>query len=152
MDGCHGKEAWVGGKPNHQWTGLETPNVVDFPQPSQMQLSNAKAATSHLKRAKGVFVEEACRFKTGEDLDDPCARLKTHFRKHRMDTITHRNNPNEEKQMVSAFNLHLLFTVKSTKACNVTLRPECNTHDKQNDDNATKCFMNSLGEDLRRQI
>ena len=37
MDRHHRKEAWVGGKPNFQWTGSEAPNTVDFPQPSQMR-------------------------------------------------------------------------------------------------------------------
>ena len=95
MNGHCGKEAWVGGKPNHDWTGLEAPDAINFPQPSQMRSSDAKAATSHLKRAEGTFVKEAHRFKTGEDLDDPCVGLETHSRKHGMDTITHRNNPNE---------------------------------------------------------
>ena len=117
-----------------------------------MRSSNAKAATSHLKHAKGVFVEEACRFKTGEDLDDLCVRLETHFRKHGMDAITHRNNPNNETQMASVFDLHPPFTVEKMKTRNARVRPECDTCDKQNDDDATECFMNSLGEDLRRQI
>ena len=96
-----------------------------------------------------MFVEEACRFKTGEDLDDPCARLETHFRKHRMDMITHRNNPNKEKQMASVFDLHPLFTIESMKVHNAMVRPKCDTHDKQNDNDTIKCFTNSSGEDLR---
>ena len=152
MNGHHGKEAWVGGKPNHDWTGPEAPDAIDFPQPSQMRSSNAKAATSHLKRAEGTFLEEACRFKTGEDLDDPCARLETHFKKHGMDAITCRNNPNDEKQMASAFDSHPPFTVEKMKVRNARVRPKHDTHDKQNDDDATECFMNSLGEDPRQQI
>ena len=96
-----------------------------------------------------MFVKEACRFKTGEDLDDLCAGLETHFRKHRMGTITHRNNPNEEKQMASVFDSHPLFTIKSMKVRDMMVRPKCDTHDKQNDDDAIKCFMSSLGEDPR---
>ena len=38
------------------------------------------------------------------------------------------------------------------KARNVLVSPKCDTHDKQNNDNAIKCFMNSLGEDPRQQI
>ena len=87
-----------------------------------MRSSNAKAATSHLKRTEGMFVKEACRFETGEDLDDPCARLKTHFRKHRMGMITCRNNPNKEKKMASEFDSHLLFT-ESVKMRNFQVSP-----------------------------
>ena len=79
-EGCCGKEAWVGGQPNHSWTRLENPRAIDFPQPSQMRSSSAKAATSHLKCTKGIFLEESHGFKTGDDLDNSCARFKTHFK------------------------------------------------------------------------
>ena len=68
-DGCCRKGAWVGGKPKFDWTELENPDAVDFPQPTQMRSSSAKAATTHLKRTEGTFSKEACRFKTGEDLE-----------------------------------------------------------------------------------
>ena len=84
-----------------------------------------------------------------EDLDCLCARLETHLGKHRTDMITHRNNPNKVTKMVSVFDLHLLLTIESMKARNVQVSPKCDACDKQNDDNAIKCFMNSLGEDLR---
>ena len=84
VDGHHRKEAWVGGKPNFRWTELENPNAINFPQPTQMRSSSAKAATTHPKRTKGMFTKEACRFLTGEDLDDLCASLVNvplvHFR------------------------------------------------------------------------
>ena len=38
-----GKEAWIGGKPKFDWTDLEDPSAVDFPQPTQMRSSSAKA-------------------------------------------------------------------------------------------------------------
>ena len=50
------------------------------------------------------------------------------------------------------FDSHLPFTIKSMRARNVEASPKCNMHDKQNNDDAIKCFMNSLGEDLRQQI
>ena len=99
-----------------------------------------------------MFIKEAHRFKAGEDLDDLCARLKTPFRKHGMDAITHRNNPNKDTQMMAAFDLHLTFTIESMKVCNTTVRPNCDTHDKQSNDDAIECFMNSSGEDPRQQI
>ena len=69
VDGHCGKEAWVGGKLKHDWSELENPNAVDFPQPTQMRSSSTKAATTHLKHTEGTFSKEACRFKTGEDLE-----------------------------------------------------------------------------------
>ena len=38
------------------------------------------------------------------------------------------------------------------KACSFDLIGKCDTHDRQNNDDAIKCVMNSLGEDLRQQI
>ena len=95
MEGHCGKEAWVRAKWNFKWTGLDDPSAINFLQPTQMQSSSSKAATTHLKCTERMCLEEACRFKTGEDLDDLCARLKTHFKKHGLDTIAHRNNPND---------------------------------------------------------
>ena len=125
--------------------------AVDFLQPTQMQSSSTKAATSHLKHTEATFVKEACRFKAGEDPDDSCARLETHFKKHGMDTITCRNDPNEPKKMVSVFNSHPPFTIESMKVRNFDVIGEHDTCDEQNNDDAIECFMNSLREDLRQQ-
>ena len=83
--GHHGNEAWTGEQPKPDWSGLEDLNVIDFPQP--------KDATGHLKRTKGTFLDRAHKFKTGDDPDDPCSRLKTHFKKHGSDTVACRKNP-----------------------------------------------------------
>ena len=113
-----------------------------------MQASNAKAATSHLKRTEGIFLDKAHRFKTGDDLDNPCARLKTHFKKHVVDAITHQTTPNDMTKMVSVLTLCPLFTVKSVKSLNQALVGLCDTCDEQNCNNAIEHFMSSLGEDL----
>ena len=113
-----------------------------------MQSSSAKAATGHLKHTEGIFLHKAHRFKTGDDLDNLCARLETHFKKHGMDTITRQNNPNHMSEMVSALTSHPLFTVKSVENLNKGLIHRHSTHNKQNDNNAIECFMNSLGKDL----
>ena len=141
MEGCHRKEAWTGGKPNCSWTRPEHPCAINFLQPIQMQSCSAKATTSHLKRTEVIFLKEACGFKTGEHLDDPCTRPKTHFKKHGMDTIPHRNNPNNTTKMVPVFNSCPLFIIKSIKTHNIDLIGDCNTCDKQNNDDAIKCFV-----------
>ena len=151
VEGHCGKEAWTGWKPNCLWDRLENPDAVDFLQPTQMQSSSAKAAAGHLKHIEGIFLDKACRFKTGEDLDDLHARLETHFKKHGMDTITCRNDPNEPKKVVSVFNSHPPFTIESMKVRNFDVIGEHDTCDEQNNDDAIECFMNSLREDLRQQ-
>ena len=72
--------------------------------------------------------------------------------KHRLDTIAHGHNPNDTTKMVSVFTSHPLFTVKNVKACNMDPIGEHDTCDKQDNDDATGCFMNGLGEDHWRQI
>ena len=147
-DGHCRKEAWTGGKPSHNWTNLEDQDTIDFPQPTTMQSSSTKATTGHLKCTKGIFLKEAHRFKTGDDLDNLRARLETHFKKHRMNTMACRHNPNDKEEMTSVFTSHPLFTVKNMKTLDQALVSACNTCNKQNDNNASECFMNSLGEDL----
>merc|ERR1711884_263840 len=49
-------------------------------------------------------------------------------------------------------NSHPLFTIKRMKMRDFDPIGECDTHDEQNDDNTIKCFVNSLGEDLKQQI
>ena len=119
---------------------------------SNVRSSGAKTATTHLKRTKGTFTKEAHRFKTGEDLDNLCARLETHFKKHGLDTIAHGNDPANTRNVVNISTSHPLFTVESMKRTNAFVITECGTHDKQNNDDAIECFVNSLGEDLRRRI
>ena len=116
------------------------------------QSRSAKAATSHLKCAKGIFLKQAHRFKTRDNLDDLCARLETHFKRHGIDAIAHRNNPNNQTKMVSVFTLCPPFTIESVKNLNKGLIHLCDAHDKQSEDNAIKSFVSSLGEDLQQQI
>ena len=42
VEGQCGKEAWVGGKPSHNWSGSEDPHAINFPQPTQMQSTSEK--------------------------------------------------------------------------------------------------------------
>ena len=116
---------------------------------SQLSATNSNAIKQRKSRNWSL---EAHRFKTGDNLDNPCARLKTHFKKHRLDTIAHRNNPNNVSQMVSVFTSHPLLTVDDIKACNATIIGKCDTHNKQNDSDATEHLMNGLGEDLQQNI
>ena len=57
------KEAWTSRKPNGKWTRLDDPHAINFPLPTQMQSTGAKAATSQLKRTHRIFLNEAHRFK-----------------------------------------------------------------------------------------
>ena len=101
---------------------------------------------THLKHTEGMFSNEACRFKTGEDLNNLCAGLNTHFKRHGLDTVTCRNNPNDEMNMMSVFTSHPLFTVESMRTINFVMTA------RQSNDDAIECFMNSLREDLRCRI
>ena len=72
IDTYYGKEAWTGGEPRADWTGLADPKAVVIPLPTQGRSSSAKAAAGHAKRTKGIFASGEEEFKQGGDLDDFC--------------------------------------------------------------------------------
>ena len=78
--------------------------------------SSTKVATGHLKRTKGTFLNEAHKFKTSDDPDNPCSGLETHFKKHEMDTVACRAKSKDMSKMVSVFTAHPLFTVDNMRA------------------------------------
>ena len=148
VQGCCGEETWTRGTPKSDWSCFKDPNAVSFPQPKQMHSSSAKAATGHLKCTEGTSLDEACKFKISDDPDNQCSRLETHFKKHDSDTTACGRRPNNMKNMVSSFTACPLFTVDNMKTQNnKDVVPHCDMCDKQNDDNALECCMNSLGEE-----
>ena len=153
IDTYYGKEAWTGGKPKWDWSGLQDPSVVDLPLPTQMRSSSSKAAAGHAKRTEGIFTDENYKYKQGGDLDDLCERLRKHFEKHGLDTIAYRLKPNvATNEMVSVFTHYPEFTFAKMRKQNETICQEYDAYDTQNDNDALECFMNCLGEELRRRI
>ena len=117
-EGCCRKEAWTSGISDPAWSNPDNPHAINFPLSTQMQSTGAEALTSQLKCTKGTFLDEAHRFKAGDDLDDPCTRQETRFKKHGFDTIAHRNNPNKPTKMTSVFASCPLFTTENMKTLN----------------------------------
>ena len=75
------------------------------------------------------------------------------LRKTGLDTVAYRLKPNTTpKIMVSVFTHYPEFTSAKMRTQNKDICKEYDTYDKQNDDDALECFMNCLGEDLRRRI
>ena len=115
MGGLHdthcGKEAWTGGKPKPDWSGLDDPDAVDIPRPTQMRSSSSKAAVGHAKRTEGIFTNREEKYKEGGDLDDFSERLEDHFDNHGIDTVAYRLLPNAPSPtMVSLFTNYPQFT------------------------------------------
>ena len=54
--------------------------------------------------------------------------------------------------MVSVFTHYPHFTTANIRAQNLIIEAEYDTYDRQNDNDALACFMNSLGDDYRRSL
>ena len=68
IDVNKGKEAWNGGKPLGDWSGIDPiSNMIQIP--IQIRLVSSRAATALIKHTKGLFTEESLRLKHGDNLD-----------------------------------------------------------------------------------
>ena len=86
-------DAWTGGKPNSDWTGLDMANP-QVNNPNQLRSYSIKARSSFNARRNGLYHDEPARkFKSGGNLDYFCQNLRTAFLDNGMDTICYRKDP-----------------------------------------------------------
>ena len=93
MGGIINNEAWTGGKPKDDWSGLDPTVANAEPHATQVRATSSKAATSSSKRTQGLFKDKETKcFKHGDDLAYFNDNLFEHFKLHGMDTITYRKD------------------------------------------------------------
>ena len=158
----YGEEAYVGGKPLFDWSGLETTLVPRKVLPTHYRSNNSKAAIAQGKRTEGLFMSDEFKFKSNDDLDDFFERLLKHFVKHGLDTITYRDvgtmmtgatGAAVVNDMKSLLAFYPLFNIKDIKKVNeVTYKIKYDEFDIQNDVEAIECLNNSIHEDLRKRL
>ena len=108
-----------------------------------------------IKRTEGLFTEEASKFKHGDDLDYFCLRVEAHFVKHGLDSIAYRRKPNKTgaHEMMILFKHYPKFSLEAVQDQNKTTFNACyDDYDKQNDKDAVECFMNSINEELQKDL
>ena len=86
------EDAWTGGKPNIDWTGLDT-SSPKMSNPNQLRSYNIKARSAFNARRNGLYSDEPTRrFKSGGNLDYFCQNLRTAFLDNGMDTVCYRKD------------------------------------------------------------
>ena len=105
-----------------------------------------------LKRTEGLFSDEKSKFQHGEDLDYFCLRMESHFEKHGLDTIAHCYHKHSQK-ILNLFKHYPKFTTEVVKTQNeIWYDTLYDDFDNQNDKDAIECFMNSISEELRKEL
>ena len=145
------KEAWTGGVPNNSWTGLVS--NPDVPLPTQLRPVGSKAADSLIKRTAGIFTDSKSKFAAKGDLDYFCRSLHEHFVMHGMDTVSYRRDPlNLDGPMISVFTHYPCLNSTEVSKQTDWFKDKYDDYDQQNDRAATKCFLNSLTDALKKEI
>ena len=144
-------EPWTGGKPKADWSGLVA-DAGKVPLPTQLRPVGSKAATALIKRSEGIFADAKSKFKSKGDLDYFCRSLHQFFKMHGMDTISYRKDPQDTTKMISVFTDYPCLSSTVVKSQTEWIRSCYDDYDKQNDDSARECFLNSLSDSLKKEI
>jgi hypothetical protein len=142
-------DAWTGGMPNHDWTGLRHPTIAEeelMLAPNRFRPTSSTNATKLYKeRRDGLGVK----FSLKSSLQEFLLKVSEHLVNTGMDTIAYVLDPVEEKSMCNVVIDHPRFSVDIVKI-NITDQLSCyDTYDKVNDKDATYFFLDSLEEDTR---
>jgi hypothetical protein len=145
-------EAWTGGMPNHEWTGLKQPKIEEeelMLAPNRFRpLSSANATKLYKERRAGMDVK----FTLKDNLQEFLLKVSQHLEGTGMDTIAYVPDPAEDKEMRNVVVDHPRFSVEIVKT-NIVQQLSCyDMYDKANDKNATNFFLESLEEDTRIAI
>ena len=153
MGGIVDYEAWTGGKPLANWSGLDLSVPQAEPHATQVRATSSKASTAMTKRTEGLFYEKEDKFKHGDDLAYFNDNLFEFFKLHGMDTITYRKDPTGTGLMHSVITDYPRFTVESVAdQWKNVYEAKYDKYDKQNDYSAKRCFLSSLEESLHKNI
>ena len=153
MGGIVNYEAWTGGKPLADWSGLDLSVPQSEPHATQVRATSSKASTAMTKRTEGLFYEKEDKFKHGDDLAYFNDNLFEFFKLHGMDTITYRKDPTGTGLMHSVITDYPRFTVESVAdQWKNEYEAKYDKYDKQNDYSAKRCFLSSLEESLHKNI
>jgi hypothetical protein len=97
--------AWVGGKPNTSWTGLD-PMTIPIPTPTMYRNVGSKDVKSFAYRTRGL--EQKLTVK--DDLRAMSRKIFNHLKQHGMDTISYIPDPANPSVMESVVEKPNLFT------------------------------------------
>ena len=105
-------EAWVGGEPLHDWSGLKDP------KPTQVSAMQYRPSSVYAQQKTQPFRRAGLKdkFSKGDDLLVFQRKIWKHLKEHGLDTPTYIEDPSAYGQLVSVVSDHGKFTYEDGKA------------------------------------
>jgi hypothetical protein len=141
---------WTGGKPNFNWTGLDTVEALgEHTSPNQLRGEYAAAAQKGYNfRRTGL----ATVFKKNDELSVFSKSVWNHLLDTGMDTIAYLQDPEYNDRMTDVIHGHSRFTVGSTKLLSKVQMVLYDKYDRTNDKAACSFLLSSLETTLRNRV
>ena len=141
--------AWTGGKPKADFTELETtdPETISPNQYRSTFISGGAKSRSY--RVKGLETK----FGRNSDLQTFEKKVMKHFVQYGLDTITYVSHPSIKATVVFVLTHHGLYTLKDGETRSTLLvENHYDVYDKANDSDAKEFLLNSVSDDLEKQL
>ena len=141
--------AWTGGKPKRDWSALD-PGASTAPvSPNQYRSTNVSASQKgHSFRQKGLDTL----FKRNADLNSFQHHIWTHVVDCGLDSVTYAPDPIDSTRMSCIIHEHTRFSLESIEAAMTVQVKKYDAYDKMNDAEITQLLMNSLEQDLAKEL
>ncbi len=143
--------AWVGGEPLADWSGLKEPKPLSV-TPTQFRANRIyDLAKSRKYRIEGM----TNKFTRSSDMLTFQKKVTKHLKEHGMDTIAYLQDPTDSSKVVSVVDHHALFPTKEGAQKGKDQKDHSTKYDRychDNDRDAREFLINSLDEDLEKQI
>jgi hypothetical protein len=139
--------AFVGGKPLSDWSGLD-PSTIPVATPAKYRGEAHEHAKSYHYRVKGLETKITPK----DDLRETCRNVADHLEYHGLDTIAYMRDPKKPTMMESVVENPNMFSKTYVMTQIPTYTALWDRYDKANDECATKFFIDSLNEEMKRKL
>ena len=140
--------AWTGGKPRADWSGLEDPTPARIEPQRYRPTSITAQQKCEVFRTKGLQPKFA--------KDGNLVQFQKHFMKHLvkngLDTVSYVQNPRDPSKVVSVVDHHSLFSREQGIAAGEAAELHFDAYDHSNSENAATFLLNSVDASLVTQI
>ena len=140
--------AWTGGKPNSDWSSLETA-ATENTSPNQLRPVYASAAQKgYNHRRTGLTTK----FTPASDLSVFQTAVWNHLVDTGMDTIAYLQDPEDSDKMSNVVKSHARFTMDSAKVLSAIQVTKYDKYDKTNDVAASAYLLASIEDSLSNKV
>ena len=133
-------DVWTGGKPKHDWTGLDNSSAKTFESPNQLRATSRYSQKGYNYRKTGTKTK----FGSDDDLTPFQDTVMEHLKDTGMDSISYLPDPKDTTKMISVITSHSRFTITSVRDHRQTFKPLYDEYDLMNDKAAAHFLIDSL--------